>query len=86
MQKQDDDSPPKIASRPLTPEEMQIARSVIRWVGAVLAAIIIGTSMALGTLWLGEPYADQALWHGILGGIGAAVFVLYFAEAVWLRF
>lgn len=41
--------------------------------------------MGLGALWLGPPYAEYAWLHGFLGGLGAAVFMLFFAETVWRR-
>lgn len=53
---------------------------------AAVAAVLVGSTMALGALWMGAPFRELAPVHGVLGGVGAAVFVFYFAEAVWRRF
>jgi hypothetical protein len=50
-----------------------------------VVAVTVGLLMGFGAVWLGPPYAELAWLHGILGAFGAAVFMLYFAEALWRR-
>ena len=50
-----------------------------------MVAVTVGVIMGFGALWLGPPFAELAWLHGILGALGAAVFVLFFAEALWRR-
>jgi hypothetical protein len=47
--------------------------------------VTVGAFMGFGALWLGPPYAAYAWLHGTLGALGAAVFMLFFAEALWHR-
>lgn len=66
-----------------TDAELATARFVLRVAASAAVAVIVGLGMWLGASWLGEPYADHATLHGILGGAGAAAFVYLFGEAVW---
>ena len=50
----------------------------LRFVVASVWALIVGLLMAGGAAMLGEP-ASHVWLIGVLGGIGAAVYVLYFA-------
>lgn len=59
--------------------------ATVRRTATALVAAIVGALMGFGARWLGPPYAGLAWLHGVLGALGAAVFMLFFAEALWRR-
>lgn len=76
---------PGVRASARDPSETPAWSAAARRTATAAVMVTVGAFMGLGALWLGPPYAEYAWLHGLLGALGAAVFMLFFGEAVWRR-
>ncbi|WP_233386235.1 hypothetical protein [Methylobacterium sp. C25] len=61
------------------------SRDAARRLADAVVTVVVGLAVAYGAALSGPPHSELAWLHGLLGGLGAAVFMRYFADAIWRR-